>query len=96
MSSMTMEIDGFGEVLFQKCKRRKKTLSIAVKDHDTLKILIPSRVSFKKAKDIVLSKLSWLRKNHEKMKYLQKEHTSKLVDVSHMSLDDMKQKLINP
>ena len=95
MSCMTIEIKGFGPVLFQKCKRRKTTLSIAVKSPDTLKILIPSRISFNKAKDIVLSKLNWLRKSHEKIKYLKKEHASKIVDVSHLRVIDMKQKLIN-
>ena len=66
-------MDGMGEVLFEP-SRRAKRLSISVRPFNGIRVAVPRRTSFKAAKAFVDSKLSWMRKNLDKMKAWEDEH----------------------
>jgi predicted metal-dependent hydrolase len=68
-----IEIDGIGQVLFERSKRAKH-INISVKPFKGLRVAVPYGVSFKKAKQVAQSKRSWIRKHLDKMKQVEKEH----------------------
>lgn len=92
--SITIEIDGVGPILFKKTKRRARNLNISVKPSQPVCVSVPSGISFDRAKKFVQAKLSWIRKHSDRMKNLEKNHGSRLVDVSHMSYVEKKLRLI--
>jgi predicted metal-dependent hydrolase len=67
-----IEIDGIGQVWFERSKRAKH-INISVKPFKGVRVAVPSGVSFKKAKQFAQSKRSWIRKHLDKMKQVEKE-----------------------
>ncbi len=92
--SIMIKIEGVGPILFEKTKRRARNLNISITPSKPVRVSVPSRVSFEKAKEVVQAKLSWIRKHSDRMKRLEEDHSSKLIDVSHMSYAEKKCRLI--
>lgn len=92
--SIAIKIDGVGPILFEKTKRRARNLTISIKPSKPVHVSVPRGVSFDKAKEVVQAKLSWIRKHSNRIKILEQNHRSKLIDVSHMSYAEKKHLLI--
>ena len=71
----TVNIDGVGTVLIERSKRAKSVI-ISVKPLKGVRVAVPYRVSFNKAEEFVHSKIGWIKKQSEKMKQYEREHTS--------------------
>lgn len=61
-----------GTIQFVKSERVKH-ISITVKSNQNVRVSVPTRVSFAGAERVVNEKLSWIRKQQEKMKKVDKE-----------------------
>jgi len=68
-----IEIDGIGQILFERSKRAKH-ISISVKPFKGVRIAVPYGVSFNQAKQVAQSKRSWIRKHLNKMRQVEQEH----------------------
>jgi len=68
-----IEINGIGQVLFERSKRAKH-INISIKPFKGVRVAVPYGVSFKKAKQVAQSKRSWIRRHLDKMKQVEKEH----------------------
>jgi len=68
-----IEIDGIGQVLFERSERAKH-INISIKPFKGVRVAVPYGVSFKKAKQVAQSKRSWIRRHLDKMKQVEKEH----------------------
>ena len=74
MESRTLEISGVGLVLFERSYRAKH-INITVKPQTGVRVAVPSGVSFNKAIDIANSKSSWIKRNQDKLKALEKQRS---------------------
>jgi len=70
--SKTIEIDGVGLVLFERSKRAKR-ISISVKPFQGVRIAVPRRSSFRKAKEFALTKTAWINKHLDKTKQYERK-----------------------
>ena len=71
--SKTFEFEGIGEVLFEP-SRRAKRLNVSIRPFNGIRVAVPRRTSFKTAKEFVISKLTWIQKNLDKMKQMENDH----------------------
>lgn len=71
----TVEIDGIGEVLFERSKR-SKSLNIFVAPFKVVRVAIPYGISFEYAEEMVRSKKEWIQKNLIKMAKVEEDHSS--------------------
>ncbi len=71
--SKIIEIDGIGQVLFERSKRAKN-INISVKPFKGVRVAVPFGVSFEKAIQVAQSKKDWIRQHLDKMKAVEKEH----------------------
>ena len=69
----TIEIDGIGQILFERSKRAKH-INISVKPFKGIRVAVPLGVSFYEAKQVVKTKRTWIQKHLDKMKAVEKEH----------------------
>jgi predicted metal-dependent hydrolase len=69
----TIEIDGIGQILFERSKRAKH-INISVKPFKGIRVAVPYGVSFDKAKQVAKSKKIWIQKHLDKMKAVEEEH----------------------
>jgi predicted metal-dependent hydrolase len=60
-SSVT-NINGIGAVLFQKSKRAKRVI-ISIRTSRDIRVAVPTRTSYKKAREFVDSKKQWMQKH---------------------------------
>jgi len=72
MSSKHIQMGELGTIQFVKSERAKH-ISITVKSNQNVRVSVPTRVSFAEAERVVNEKLSWIRKQQEKMKKVDKE-----------------------
>ncbi|MFC1807126.1 M48 family metallopeptidase [Candidatus Omnitrophota bacterium] len=91
---MIIEIEGVGPVLFEKSKRARN-LNISVRISKPVRVCVPLRISFDKAKEAVKSKIGWIIKHLARANHLRSIYNSKLIDVSHLSHIQRKEKLID-
>ena len=75
-NTITVNIEGIGPIVFEESKRAGR-LNISIKPHKPVRVAVPSRVSFNKAKELVKSKISWIRKHSSRMKVLEKKYEEK-------------------
>ena len=59
-----IEIGGIGQILFERSNRAKR-INITVKPFTGVRVAVPYRVSFDKAREFAQSKKNWI-KNHTK------------------------------
>ncbi|MDM8525460.1 DUF45 domain-containing protein [Desulfococcaceae bacterium HSG8] len=71
--SENVNIDGIGQVLFERSKRAKY-LNISVKPRRLVRVAVPYGLSFKEAEELVCSKIDWIQKHLDKMKRLEEKH----------------------
>ena len=76
--AFTVELNGVGPVLFKR-SRRAKRLSITVVPFGSARVVVPYRVSSKKAVEFAISKADWIKKHLEKMRQYEQEYRSNLV-----------------
>tara|TARA_A100001011_G_scaffold393380_1_gene483084 strand:+ start:5919 stop:6458 length:540 start_codon:yes stop_codon:yes gene_type:complete len=61
-----INIDGIGQVFLVKSIRAKK-INISVNSYKIIKVSIPKNISFKYAKELVLTKINWIKKSLKKL-----------------------------
>jgi predicted metal-dependent hydrolase len=71
--SKLIEIDRVGQILFERSNRARH-INISVKPFKGVRVAVPYRVSFDKAKQFAQSKRDWIKKHLDKMKQVEKEH----------------------
>jgi len=59
--SKIIEIDSVGQILFERSKRARH-ISISVKPFKGVRVAVPYRVSFDKARQVAQSKRNWIKK----------------------------------
>lgn len=91
LKTITIEIDGIGSILFEHSKRAKH-LNISVKPFTKVRVAVPYRVSFTKAKEIIYSKIDWIQKHLRKMERIEREHKSILENF--IDIDRVKAKIL--
>ncbi len=62
LKSAIIEVDDLGPVLFQESERAKR-LSITIKPDRSIRVAVPRRTSFKRARYFLLTKLPWAKKH---------------------------------
>jgi len=62
--SKLIEIDGVGEILFER-SNRSKYIRISVKPFKGVRVAVPYRVSFDNAKQFAQSKRDWIKKHNK-------------------------------
>ncbi len=73
--SITLEIDGVGQVLFER-SHKAKHLNISVKPFKGVRVAVPVGLSFKKAEKVMRSKVEWIKRHQERMSLAELEHES--------------------
>ena len=92
--SKIIEIDGIGQVLFER-STRAKNINISVKPFRGVRVAVPYRVSFDKAIQFAHSKKSWTLKHLDKMKAVEKEHENFLKNSTVIDIAEARKKLVN-
>ena len=62
--SVTLEIEGVGQVLFERSIKAKH-LNISVKPFKGVRVAVPKGLSFKKAENVVRSKVEWIKRHKQ-------------------------------
>jgi predicted metal-dependent hydrolase len=89
-----IHIAPLGPVLFVKSKRPKR-LSITIKPYKIIRVAVPARVSFKKAREYLLSKLDWIKKSLEYVKKVEQQHESTLNGLPKIDRTEARDIIIN-
>jgi len=89
-----IEIDGIGQILFERSKRAKN-INISLKPFKGVRVSVPYGVSFDKARQIAQSKRSWIRKHLDKMKQIEHEHDAFTKNSIEINRAEAKKKLVN-
>jgi len=92
--SITLEIDGVGQVLFER-SHKAKHLNISVKPFKGVRIAVPVGLSFKKAEQVVRSKVKWIKRHQERMTLAEVEHESILRNSVEIDRAEAKAKLMS-
>jgi predicted metal-dependent hydrolase len=69
--SKTLEMEGIGRVLFEP-SRRAKRLNVSVRPFKGVRVAVPRRTSFKKAREFVYSQCAWIRKQLGRIERMEK------------------------
>lgn len=83
-----------GPVLFVKSKRPKR-LSITARPYKGIRVAVPARVSFKKARKYLLSNLNWALKSLEHVRNVEHLHKSTLNDLPKIDRTKARAVIIN-
>lgn len=89
-----IHIASLGPVLFVKSNRPKR-LSITVRPYKRIRVAVPARVSFRKAREYLLSKLDWAQKSLEYVKKVEQQQESALNDLPKIDRTEAKAIIIN-
>jgi hypothetical protein len=92
--SKLIEIDGVGQILFERSNRAKH-INISVKPFTGVRVAVPYRVSFDKARQFAQSKKNWLKKHLDKMKQVEKEHEFLSNHLPEINRAEARKKLVN-
>lgn len=88
-----IDIEGIGPVLLVR-SRKARHLNITVKPYEEIRVSVPVGVSTKKAEDIVLQKIDWIKKHQEKMKRAESEHENILNNSNEIDRAEARAELI--
>ncbi len=94
VKAKTIEIDGIGQILFERSKRAKN-INISVKPFRGVRVAVPKGISFDKAKQVAQSKRSWIRKHLNKMRQVEKEHEIFTKNSIEIDRAEARKKLVN-
>jgi hypothetical protein len=89
-----IEIDGVGQILFERSNRAKH-INISVKPFTGVRVAVPYRVSFDKARQFAQSKKNWIKKHLDKMKQVEKEHEVFSNHLPEINRAEARKKLVN-
>jgi hypothetical protein len=89
-----IEVDGLGEILFE-LSNRARHISISVKPFKGVRVVVPSGVSFDKAKQFARSKKSWIKKHLVKMKQVEKDYKRFSKHSAEINKTEARKKLVN-
>ena len=92
--SITLEIEGVGQVLFER-SHKAKHLNISVKPFKGVRIAVPVGLSFKKAEKVVRSRVKWINRHQERMSLAELEHESILRNSVEIDRAEAKTKLLS-
>jgi predicted metal-dependent hydrolase len=90
--SQTIEVEGIGQVLFERSKRAKH-LIINVKPFTGVRVAVPYGVSWEKAEKIVFNKMGWIQKQQAKIERIRQKYGS--LDLGRVNKAAARRKLIN-
>ena len=90
----TIEIDGIGQILFERSKKARH-INISVKPFKGVRVAIPYGVSYDKAKQVAKSKKSWIQKHLDKMKHVEKEHEALSKNLTEIDRSKARKKLVS-
>lgn len=93
MKKKIIEIEGIGPVLFEESAKAKH-LNISIKPFSGIRVAVPKRLSFTKAKKIVLSKYQWIDKNLEKIRAAEKKAKPIQLQFENFNNNEIKRALI--
>jgi predicted metal-dependent hydrolase len=91
--SKIIEIDGIGQLLFERSNRAKR-INISVKPFRGVRVAVPYRVSFDEAIQFAQSKKSWILKYLDKMKAVEKEHENFSKNSTEIDRAEARKKLV--
>jgi predicted metal-dependent hydrolase len=91
--SKIIEIDGIGQLLFERSNRAKR-INISVKPFRGVRVAVPYRVSFDEAIQFAQSKKSWILKYLDKMKAAEKEYENFLKNSTEIDRAEARKKLV--
>jgi predicted metal-dependent hydrolase len=94
MKSKTIELDGIGQILFERSNRAKR-INISVKPFRGVRVAVPYRVSFDKALQFAQSKKSWIRKHMNKMRAVEEENENFIKNSTEINRAEARKKLVN-
>jgi predicted metal-dependent hydrolase len=89
-----IEIDSVGQILFERSKRARH-IGISVKPFKGVRVAVPYKVSFDKAKQFAQSKRNWIKKHLDKMKEVEKEHEFFSKHLPEINRAEARKKLVN-
>ena len=75
-----IEIDGIGPVLFERSKRAKRII-ITVTSYKGVRVAIPKGSSFEQAKEFLLTKTDWVKKQQSKITQAERECKKKSKEI---------------
>jgi predicted metal-dependent hydrolase len=88
-SSLSVDIDGIGPVLFER-SRRARRVSISVKAFKGIRVAVPLRTSFEEAREFVRLKKPWIKRHLKTIRHHETESRA-LAELS-ASIDSTKAK----
>lgn len=91
--SKTVEMEGVGTVLFEP-SRRAKRLNVSLRPFGGVRVAVPHRTSFKRAKEFVMSKITWIQKHLDKMKQLEDAHQTLSKKAAGIDKAEAKKKIV--
>jgi len=91
--SKIIEIDGVGQILFERSSRAKN-INISVKPSKSVRVAVPYGISFDKAEQVAQSKKNWIRKHLDKMNAVEKEHEDFLKNSIEIDRAEARRKLV--
>jgi len=91
--SKIIEIDGIGQLLFERSNRAKR-INISVKLFKGVRVAVPYRVSFDEAIQFAQSKKNWIRNHLNKMKAVEKEHENFSKNSTEIDRAEARKKLV--
>jgi predicted metal-dependent hydrolase len=91
--SKTVEMEGIGTVLFEP-SRRAKRLNVSLRPLGGVRVAVPQRTSFKRAKEFVSSKTLWIQKHLDKMKQLEDVHQTLSRQAAEIDEAEAKKKMV--
>ncbi|HDP69746.1 MAG TPA: M48 family peptidase [Actinobacteria bacterium] len=94
IKSAIIEIDGVGPVLFDR-SRRARHLNITVKPFKGVRVAVPHGLSFKRAEEIVYSRVIWIQKHLNRMKQVEQKYEAVLNNSIDIDRAKAREKLIN-
>ena len=81
-----INLEGVGPVSFER-SRKARSISISVKSPDRVRVAVPEGISLQAAEDFTLSKISWIKKNINKLSnQIDLKQQLNLVDVNYAKL----------
>jgi predicted metal-dependent hydrolase len=88
----TVEIDGVGQVLFER-SYKAKNLNISVKPFIGVRVAVPDGLSFRKAEELVHAKKCWIQRQLVRMKQYEEKDEASSASLEDIDRAKVKRKL---
>ena len=93
MKSETIEIEGVGQVLFER-SHRARHINISVRPFNGVRVAVPVGVSFKRVREFALSKRDWIKKHQAKMRQAEQDHQTLSKNFTNINRREARQILV--